>query len=698
MAQAARDENFVPTLLAVSSADGVTPIAVYADPITHRLLVDVAGGVGTVTSVSVVTANGFAGTVATATSTPAITLTTTITGILKGNGTAISAVTIGSGLSYDGTTLSATASGITIGTTTITSGTNTRILYNNAGVVGEYTLSGSGTVVAMATSPTFDTSITGSYLTASEILITDASKNIVSAAVATYPSLTELTYVKGVTSAIQTQLNAKQATLSGAALTAVTVATDDKVLIQDTSDADNLKTVTVSSIVALASGGITIGTTSITGGTNTRILYNNSGVVGEYTLTGSGTVVAMQTAPTFATSITTPSVLATANDSGALGASGTAFSDLFLASGAVINFNAGNVALTHSAGILTQTAGELRVTSANVGTNADSVPTLSSTSTFTNKTLTSPRIGTNILDTNGNELLVLTATASAVNEITLANAATANNPKLTASGGDTNIGFDFQAKGTGTYRLLGTSSQAAELRLYEDTDAGTNYTAFKVGTQSADITYTLPTDDGDSGQVLTTDGSGVLDWATVSGGGSITTLTPTPINGGITGASSDSQFNATTRQYMYMFNVPASITVNKISIKTGGTTTTDVAWDITIYTADGQTKAIEVTTATITTSDTIYATAVSSVTLTPGNYYFAINTGGATGDCNFYTWTSATNQALGNSVSLATDVASEPKLMGYATITAGTPSATFDPAAITEDTLTNGAVIFRLDN
>jgi hypothetical protein len=46
---------------------------------------------GTVTSVSVATANGFAGTVATATTTPAITLTTSVTGVLKGNGTAISA-------------------------------------------------------------------------------------------------------------------------------------------------------------------------------------------------------------------------------------------------------------------------------------------------------------------------------------------------------------------------------------------------------------------------------------------------------------------------------------------------------------------------------------------------------------------------------------------------------------------------------
>lgn len=51
------------------------------------------GGIGTVTSVSVVSANGLAGTVATATSTPAITLSTSVTGILKGDGTAISAAT-----------------------------------------------------------------------------------------------------------------------------------------------------------------------------------------------------------------------------------------------------------------------------------------------------------------------------------------------------------------------------------------------------------------------------------------------------------------------------------------------------------------------------------------------------------------------------------------------------------------------------
>jgi hypothetical protein len=53
------------------------------------------GGSGTVTSVSVVNANGFNGSVANNTTAAAITLSTTITGILKGNSTAISAATSG---------------------------------------------------------------------------------------------------------------------------------------------------------------------------------------------------------------------------------------------------------------------------------------------------------------------------------------------------------------------------------------------------------------------------------------------------------------------------------------------------------------------------------------------------------------------------------------------------------------------------
>lgn len=249
MDNASRDQNFVPTLIAVSNVDGVTPVVVYADPVTHRLLTSPTGGAGsgdvvgpagatdnaiaryngatgliiqnsavtisdtgvitvngafalpntdgtnlqvlqtngagsvtwasagsgTVSSVSVVSANGFAGTVATATTTPAITLTTTISGLIKGNGTAISAAT-------DGTDYLSPSTGLKLNQT------------------AAQTITGD--------SPIFNT------LTASELVATTAAKKLQSLAVATYPSLAEIAFVKGVTSAVQTQLNAKQATIT----------------------------------------------------------------------------------------------------------------------------------------------------------------------------------------------------------------------------------------------------------------------------------------------------------------------------------------------------------------------------------------------------------------------------------------------------------------------------------------------------
>ena len=77
--------------------------------------------------------------------------------------------------------------------------------------------------------------------------------------------------------------------------------------------------------------------------------------------------------------------------------------------------------------------------------------TLTGTQTLTNKTLTSPAIGTSILDTNGNELALLTATSSAVNEITLANAATGNGP-IISSTGETNVDLNLNPKGSGVLK------------------------------------------------------------------------------------------------------------------------------------------------------------------------------------------------------------------------------------------------------
>jgi len=61
------------------------------------------------------------------------------------------------------------------------------------------------------------------------------------------------------------------------------------------------------------------------------------------------------------------------------------------------------------------------------------------------------KVGTGILDSNGNEIMKVTATASAVNELTVVNAATGGIPYITASGDDTNISWKATGKGTGSF-------------------------------------------------------------------------------------------------------------------------------------------------------------------------------------------------------------------------------------------------------
>jgi hypothetical protein len=130
---------------------------------------------------------------------------------------------------------------------------------------------------------------------------------------------------------------------------------------------------------------------------------------------------------------------------------------------------------------------QLIFASANDGTNPDIITlafgggdvTLTGTQTLTNKTLTSPKIGTSVLDTNGNQLALLTATSSAVNEFTIANAATGNDPTLSATGDDSNIDIAIKPKGTGE-TVFGTGAANATITssgahdLILDTNSGTN--------------------------------------------------------------------------------------------------------------------------------------------------------------------------------------------------------------------------------
>src|SRR3990167_4186198 len=72
--------------------------------------------------------------------------------------------------------------------------------------------------------------------------------------------------------------------------------------------------------------------------------------------------------------------------------------------------------------------------------------------------------------------------------------------------------------------IIGGGATASELRLLEPSGSGTNYTAFKTQAQAANITYTLPPDDGDASEVLQTDGSGSLTWVAQTGGTSVQEL------------------------------------------------------------------------------------------------------------------------------------------------------------------------------
>ena len=152
--------------------------------------------------------------------------------------------------------------------------------------------------------------------------------------------------------------------------------------------------------------------------------------------------------------------------------------------------------------------------SANDGTNPDIVTlefgagdvTLTGTQTLTNKTLTSPKIGTSILDTNGAELALLTATGSAVNEFTIANAATGSGPTLSSTGDDANIDINVTPKGTGDVVLAGDTvkvGDAAAAAILTSNGAGT-LTVTTGGTEN----LILSTNSGtNSGTITITDGA-----------------------------------------------------------------------------------------------------------------------------------------------------------------------------------------------
>ena len=109
-----------------------------------------------------------------------------------------------------------------------------------------------------------------------------------------------------------------------------------------------------------------------------------------------------------------------------------------------------------------------------------------------------------IRDENGNEQLIFQTTSSAVNHIEMTNAATGNDPKVAAAGGDSNVDLALAPKGSGEI-VVGTGSAAPTITssgaydLVLDTNSGTN---------SGTITIT----DGADGNIIATpNGTGVVE-------------------------------------------------------------------------------------------------------------------------------------------------------------------------------------------
>jgi len=172
-------------------------------------------------------------------------------------------------------------------------------------------------------------------------------------------------------------------------------------------------------------------------------------------------------------------------------------------------------------------------TNPNIVDATSAFVTATSTTTLTNKTLTSPKIGTSILDTNGNELALLTATGSAVNEFTIANAATTAGPTLSSTGGDSNIDINITPKGTGNVVLAGdtvavgdsgaaatlTSNGAGTLTV---TTGGATDLVLSTNSGSSSGTVTI-TDAADGNIAIAPNGAGEVVIGSGSAAGDITT-------------------------------------------------------------------------------------------------------------------------------------------------------------------------------
>ena len=106
-------------------------------------------------------------------------------------------------------------------------------------------------------------------------------------------------------------------------------------------------------------------------------------------------------------------------------------------------------------------------------------------------TITTPVIA-QINDASGNETLKLASIASAVNEVTIENAATGNAVHISATGGDASVGLHLAGKGASGYVNVQDSTDATKRIMFNAAGGTTNTRTMLSSTQTVDRTLSLP--------------------------------------------------------------------------------------------------------------------------------------------------------------------------------------------------------------
>lgn len=122
------------------------------------------------------------------------------------------------------------------------------------------------------------------------------------------------------------------------------------------------------------------------------------------------------------------------------------------------------------------------------------------------------------------------------------------NGQVLQTNGSGQLSFTTPASPATPFSVIGNSTAGSEIRLPEDTDNGSNYVALKApNSLASNLTLTLPTADGTSGQVLQTDGAGQLSFATAPSGSLI--LVQTVTGSGVDTIDITGNFTSTYRIY-----------------------------------------------------------------------------------------------------------------------------------------------------